>query len=105
MRNYPQWICGTCGRKHGKKLPMLATYHIGDCGWCGAEHVSVTEPRDYGYPDAPKPQRGRGPGKKPAMAHMTLRMPRHVVDFYHGDTRAMRDAWVKHVEELINEET
>ena len=45
-------------------------------------------------------QRTRGPGKKLRMRHVTVRMPQHVVDFYHGNIRAMRDAWVAHVESL-----
>ena len=50
---YPQWICYECGKKHGKRIPSVATYHMGDkCGWCG-RFVSVTEPRDFGYPKAP----------------------------------------------------
>lgn len=98
-RNYPAWICSPCGRKHGRKLPLLATYHMGDCGWCGAEHVSVTEPRDFGYPDPPNKRRGRGPGKKPAMAHVTIRLPRHVVDRY-PSLKDMRDDWVRYVESL-----
>lgn len=101
MANYPEWICGPCGRAHGDERPLLATYHDGDCGWCGGEGIPVTHPRDYGYPDAPKVRRGRGPGKKPAMRHITIRIPQHVVAHYDGDTRAMRDAWVAHVEELI----
>ncbi len=47
--------------------------------------------------DAP---RRRGPGRKPAMVHVTLRLPKHVLDHYDGDTRAMRDAWVRYVETL-----
>lgn len=100
MSDYPAWVCSPCGRKYGKRLPILASYHTGDCGWCGAEHIPVTEPRDFGYPDAPNKRRGRGPGKKPAMVHITIRIPQHVVDHYGGDTRAMRDAWVSYVESL-----
>jgi hypothetical protein len=51
---------------------------------------------------APKVRRPRGPGKKPAMRHVTIRIPQHVVDHYDGDLTAMRDAWVQYVEELIN---
>lgn len=99
MPDYPDWICSPCGRKHGKKLPLLATYHDGDtCGWCGAE-APTTEPRDFGYPDPPKKRRGRGPGKKPAMQHVTIRIPKHVVEYYGGSLRAMRDAWVRYVED------
>ena len=100
MSDYPTWICSPCGREHGKRLPMLASYHTGDCGWCRAEHIPVTEPRDFGYPDPPNKRRGRGPGKKPALVHVSLRVPQHVLDYYGGDTRAMRDAWVAYVESL-----
>lgn len=62
--------------------------------------MSGTEPRDFGYPDPPNKRRGRGLGKRPAMVHVTLRLPQHVVDRYGGDTRAMRDAWVTYVENL-----
>jgi hypothetical protein len=34
------------------------------------------------------------------MVHVTLRLPKHVLDHYDGDTRAMRDAWVRYVETL-----
>jgi len=110
--DYPQWICSPCGHTHGPERPLLASYRVGGpCGWCGAEDVPVTEPRDFGYPDAPwavreiaapKVRRPRGPGKKPAMRHVTIRIPQHVVDHYDGDLTAMRDAWVQYVEELIN---
>lgn len=51
--------------------------------------------------DTSEARRGRGLGRKPPMRHITLRMPQHVVAYYHGDTRAMRDAWVAHVEDLL----
>lgn len=98
--DYPDWICSACGHTLGDERPLLATYHSGTCGWCGEEDVAVTAPRDFGYPDAPKVRRGRGPGKKPRMRHITIRLPQHVVDHYGGDTKAMRDAWVKYVESL-----
>jgi hypothetical protein len=104
MSEYPDWICSPCGHEHGDERPLLATYHTGECGWCGNEDIPVTSPRDYGYPDAPKVRRGRGLGKKPAMRHITIRVPQHVVNHFNGDTRAMRDAWVKHTEEKINAE-
>lgn len=50
--NYPKWICIDCGHKHGH-FPEghIATFHAGDkCGWCGRDDVSVTQPRDFGYP-------------------------------------------------------
>jgi hypothetical protein len=43
--------------------------------------------------------RRRGPGKKPAMVHVTLRMPKHVIDRY-PDLKTMRDDWVRYVESL-----
>jgi hypothetical protein len=49
-------------------------------------------------------RRGRGPGKKPAMRHITIRVPQHVVNHFKGDTRAMRDAWVRYTEEKIDAE-
>lgn len=106
--NYPSWICSPCGRKYGKRLPWLATYHTGDtCGWCNATDVPVTEPRDFGYPEPPKDKtrKGRGAGRKPARVHVTLRIPPHVLDYYGGDTLKMREAWVAHVEELILQKT
>lgn len=95
-------ICSPCGHKHGDERPLLAIYTGGGvCGWCGAENVPVTNPRDFGIPQEPTPKRrGRGPGKKPPMAHVTVRLPRHVLDHYDGDTKAMRDAWVAYVESL-----
>jgi hypothetical protein len=50
-KKYPDWICGSCGRVHGKRPegnPYGATYHIGKCGICG-EECEVTEPRDFGH--------------------------------------------------------
>lgn len=54
MSDYPDWICSPCGQRLGRRIPTLATYHEGDrCGWCG-ETTITTQPRDYGYPPAPK---------------------------------------------------
>lgn len=53
MADYPAKICPPCGRKHGKPRGSCATFYPGTCGWCGADTI-VTEPRDYGYPPAPK---------------------------------------------------
>lgn len=47
---YPSWICHDCGTKHGSRVTPLSTYHLGRCGWCGADKP-VTSPRSYGYPD------------------------------------------------------
>lgn len=45
---YPQWICDSCGVKHGKKPCGTATWHMGTCDVCG-KYKSVTEPRDFGH--------------------------------------------------------
>lgn len=55
MSDYPAWICSPCGQRLGKRIPTCATFHMGECGWCAAAGVPVTEPRDYGYPAAPRP--------------------------------------------------
>jgi hypothetical protein len=60
MKNYPEWICADCGRKHGRVDDGIATFHTGDaCGWCGRDDVPVTEPRDYGYPKASTEKKGK----------------------------------------------
>jgi hypothetical protein len=47
---YPQWICRSCGVKHGKRTTtgVIATWHMGKCDICKAER-EVTEPRDFGH--------------------------------------------------------
>ena len=45
-------------------------------------------------------RRGRGPGKRPAMAHITIRIPQRVVDYYDRDLIKMRNAWVEHIDKL-----
>jgi hypothetical protein len=45
---YPQWICSDCGVKHGRRVPIMATWHVGECGVCGLAGM-VTEPRDFGH--------------------------------------------------------
>lgn len=53
-REYPTWICFPCGEQFGRRIPSCATWHEGDaCGWCASESVPVTQPRDFGYPNAP----------------------------------------------------
>lgn len=51
------WVCNNCGTKHGRWWATghytgpethYATYHIGDCEFCGTRSVPVTEPRDFG---------------------------------------------------------
>ena len=47
---YPQWICRSCGVKHGKRKTtgVIATWHKGICDICKSER-EVTEPRDFGH--------------------------------------------------------
>jgi hypothetical protein len=53
------WICSQCGEKYGKPRDCISTWHYGTCDYCGDE-TTVTEPRDYGYPELPKGEnRGR----------------------------------------------
>lgn len=48
--------------------------------------------------EEPKRYRGqRGPGKKERMAHLTIRLPQEVVDYFGGSTVKMREALVHHV--------
>jgi hypothetical protein len=59
---YPSGICSPCGQKHGRVIEgHVATFYPGKCEWCGQETI-VTEPRDYGYPQAPKKDRSNGQG-------------------------------------------
>jgi len=45
---YPQWVCGDCGIRYGRREPGVATWHMGKCDVCGKEK-SVTEPRDFNH--------------------------------------------------------
>ena len=62
MKPYPHWICAPCGEKRGRRLATFcSTWHSPGpkdatdcCGWCGSTERDLTEPRDYGYPPAPK---------------------------------------------------
>ncbi len=50
---YPDVVCYECARKAGIKRDenyIVACYYRGICDVC-KEIKSVTEPRDYGYPD------------------------------------------------------
>jgi hypothetical protein len=49
--SYPRFVCHDCGRKYGSKgaVDVIATYHVGDCGCCGATSLPVTSPRSYGH--------------------------------------------------------
>jgi len=48
LRNAYQ-CCKTCGDKYGVYSVGCSSCWIGTCDVCGAENVSVTETRDYGY--------------------------------------------------------
>ena len=45
---YPKWVCVECGKKHGRKVPEVATWHYGKCDVCEKNHP-VSEPRDFGH--------------------------------------------------------
>jgi len=47
-REYPSWVCATCGLKYGNRPAGVSTWHIGECGICNGNHP-VTEPRDFGH--------------------------------------------------------
>lgn len=42
------WVCNSCWKHFGKRLPELATYHEDICWVCGSME-SCTQPRDFGY--------------------------------------------------------
>ncbi len=42
------WVCLDCGKKYGRRLPDMATWHKGKCNICGKEK-NVTQPRDFGH--------------------------------------------------------
>lgn len=50
IETYPQWICRSCGIKHGRKKTtgIISTWHNGTCDICNAKR-EVTEPRDFGH--------------------------------------------------------
>lgn len=54
-KDYPVWVCDTCGIAHGKHRTGSSTYHMGICGVC-LKGKSVTSPRDFGYPNFDKPK-------------------------------------------------
>lgn len=48
---YPDWVCADCAKPVAKRFPSGdSTSHEGTCDVCG-QKKSVTQPRDYGYPD------------------------------------------------------
>ena len=58
------WICGDCGRKHGRIIRgHISTMHVGVCNWCHRE-IAVTQPRDFGYPKPPLKKEKAPNGKK-----------------------------------------
>ena len=51
--NYPVWVCYNCGHNaqpDPHKIASLSTWHMNTCDVCG-KFESVTQPRDFGYPD------------------------------------------------------
>jgi hypothetical protein len=46
-------------------------------------------------------RRGRGPGKKPAKVHITMRVPRYVYDYFDGSKIEMRTVLEEHVNKNI----
>ena len=42
------WVCLSCGVKHGHKGVDIATWHRGVCDICN-KRKTVTQPRDFGY--------------------------------------------------------
>lgn len=51
-----------------------------------------------------KVRRTRGPGKRPALRHITLRVPGEVYDYFGGTTVGVRDALIAYKEQLTTEE-
>ena len=45
---YPKWACLECGKKHGRMVPEVSSWHYGKCDVC-TKNRSVTEPRDFGH--------------------------------------------------------
>jgi hypothetical protein len=41
-------MAGERGEKYGRRLPLFATWHHGECEICGVADA-VTEPRDFGH--------------------------------------------------------
>jgi hypothetical protein len=59
--NYPNWVCYNCGHKAQSdphKIASLSTWHLDTCDVCG-KYESVTQPRDFGYPQFPKTKKKR----------------------------------------------
>jgi hypothetical protein len=50
----------------------------------------------------PKRYRGqRGPGKRPTLRIVSVRLPQEVVDFFGGSTIRMREALVAHMQDEL----
>jgi hypothetical protein len=47
-KEYPNWACQECGKKHGGKQKEVSCWHYGKCGVC-EKNKNVTEPRDFGH--------------------------------------------------------
>ena len=52
MPDYPTFVCSDCAESAGGKFPVghVACFHTGICPCCGCIKT-LTEPRDYGYPN------------------------------------------------------
>lgn len=53
LKPYPTWCCFLCGhyaQDDKSKIFQNSTWHIDKCDACGWV-VSVTQPRDFGYPN------------------------------------------------------
>jgi hypothetical protein len=50
MNDYPLWICESCAAIATNIKPKCASYHNDICSVCNL-YKSVTQPRDYGYPE------------------------------------------------------
>jgi len=52
MLDYPSYVCSDCAESAGGKFPVghVACFHTGICPCCGCIKT-LTEPRDYGYPN------------------------------------------------------
>ena len=45
-KKHYNWICAKCGKRIGKCIAGMATWHYGTCDFCGKPNA-VTEPRDF----------------------------------------------------------
>jgi ribosomal protein L37AE/L43A len=47
-KDYPNWACEECGKKHGRGRKSVSTWHYGKCDVC-EKNKNVTEVRDFGH--------------------------------------------------------